>query len=229
MRFRVSALLLALTFAACEQPTQPPTEIEPSFALGPLAEQASGSWTIEGTRTFAFTARRYADGTVAGAWERVNQALDARHNGSVVCMTTIGNQVWVGTYTKTGPQAGTYGGFRAVDNGEGANAGADGLSLQFVNWPEETAYLYCDITPDTPALQDVGAGQVQVGTVSPAPPGAACNGQIVRGIASTWPWAHNDKIAFPPPPGSIALWVELFGEAVGISSVHELQLLFCGP
>ncbi len=144
-------------------------------------------------------------------------------------MTTLGNQVWVGTYTKTGPQAGTYGGFRAVDKGEGANAGADGLSLQFVNWPEETAYLYCDITPDTPFLRDVGAGQVQVGTVSLTPPGAACNGRIVSGIASTWPWAHNDKIAFPPPPGSIALWVELFGEAVGISSVHELQLLFCGP
>jgi hypothetical protein len=57
----------------------------------------------------------------------------------------------------------------------------------------------------------------------------ACAGQIVAGIASTWPWAHDSRVAFPPPPGSIALWVELFGPSVGISSVQELQDLFCSP
>jgi hypothetical protein len=35
-------------------------------------------------------------------------------------------------------------------------------------------------------------------------------------------------MAFPPPPGAIALWLELFGPSIGISSVRELQLLFCG-
>lgn len=54
-----------------------------------------------------------------------------------------------------------------------------------------------------------------------------CYGEIIAGIASTWPWAHEDKVAFPPPPGSIALWVEVIGPVVGISSVRELQLLFC--
>jgi len=35
-------------------------------------------------------------------------------------------------------------------------------------------------------------------------------------------------MAFPPPPGAIALWVDLFGPFVGVSSVRDLQILFCG-
>jgi hypothetical protein len=62
----------------------------------------------------------------------------------------------------------------------------------------------------------------------PTPPTAQCYGQIVSGIASTWPWAHDDKSAFPPPPGSLHLWLESFGAQIGISTVRELQLLFCG-
>lgn len=61
-----------------------------------------------------------------------------------------------------------------------------------------------------------------------ADPSNQCYGAIVSGIAATWPWAHEGQMDFPPPPGSIALWVELFGPDVGISSVRELQLLFCG-
>jgi hypothetical protein len=55
-----------------------------------------------------------------------------------------------------------------------------------------------------------------------------CYGAITSGIASTWPWAHLDKAAFAPPPGALALWVRDFGPSVGISSVRELQILFCG-
>jgi hypothetical protein len=61
-----------------------------------------------------------------------------------------------------------------------------------------------------------------------ADPSNQCYGAIVSGIAATWPWAHDGQIAFPPPPGSLALWVELFGPEAGISSVRELQILFCG-
>jgi hypothetical protein len=61
-----------------------------------------------------------------------------------------------------------------------------------------------------------------------ADPSNQCYGAISSGIAATWPWAHDGQIAFPPPPGSLALWVELFGPEVGISSVRELQILFCG-
>jgi len=60
-----------------------------------------------------------------------------------------------------------------------------------------------------------------------ADPSSKCNGQIVAGIAATWPWAHDDKAAFPPPPGSLALWIREFGPGLGISSVRDLQILFC--
>lgn len=58
-------------------------------------------------------------------------------------------------------------------------------------------------------------------------PSNECYGAIASRIASTWPWAHTDGDAFPPPPGALALWVETFGPLVGISSVRELQILFC--
>lgn len=58
-------------------------------------------------------------------------------------------------------------------------------------------------------------------------PSNRCYGDIIAGIARTWPWAHEDKVAFEPPPGAIALWIELFGEELGISNVRDLQLLFC--
>ena len=66
-------------------------------------------------------------------------------------------------------------------------------------------------------------------TISAAASPNACRGQIIAGIANTWPWAHDDKSSFAPSPGAIALWVELFGPDLGISSVHELQELFCSP
>ena len=56
---------------------------------------------------------------------------------------------------------------------------------------------------------------------------AKCKGQVVAGIAATWPWAHDGRSEFPPPPGAIALWLKEFGPDVGISSVKELQALFC--
>jgi hypothetical protein len=68
----------------------------------------------------------------------------------------------------------------------------------------------------------LGAGRAQ------ADPSNQCYGAIASGIAATWPWAHEGQSDFPPPPGALALWVQLFGPSIGISSVRELQLLFCG-
>lgn len=60
------------------------------------------------------------------------------------------------------------------------------------------------------------------------PPSRACYGDIVSGIANTWPWAHDGRDFFAPPPGAVALWIQEFGPFVGISNVRELQMLFCG-
>jgi hypothetical protein len=73
----------------------------------------------------------------------------------------------------------------------------------------------------------VSAGSVGT-TRAEADPSNQCYGAIASGIAATWPWAHEGQMAFPPPPGAMALWLELFGPAIGVSSVRELQILFCG-
>ena len=58
---------------------------------------------------------------------------------------------------------------------------------------------------------------------------AACQGQITAVIVNTWPFAHQGQVDFPPPPGGIALWLQEIGEpSFGISTVRELQALFCG-
>ena len=49
------------------------------------------------------------------------------------------------------------------------------------------------------ALAFVGTATVAQGSNGPS---NKCYGQITAGIAATWPWAHDDKAAFPPPPGS---------------------------
>ena len=69
----------------------------------------------------------------------------------------------------------------------------------------------------------VGSAQAQTG------PSNQCYGAISAGIASTWPWAHEGQTFFPPPPGALKLWIEIFGPDLGISSVRDLQLLFCSP
>ena len=72
----------------------------------------------------------------------------------------------------------------------------------------------------------MAASAASLGTArAEADPSNQCYGAIVSGIAATWPWAHNGQVDFPPPPGAIALWVELIGPNVGISSVRELELL----
>ena len=58
-------------------------------------------------------------------------------------------------------------------------------------------------------------------------PSNQCYGQIVAGIARTWPWAHDHKSDFPPSPGAVALWIKEFGPGLGISSVRQLQVFFC--
>lgn len=55
-------------------------------------------------------------------------------------------------------------------------------------------------------------------------PANVCKGEVISSIASTWPWPETHE-AFPPPPGSVALWLKLFG---GGSSVRELHEELCG-
>lgn len=87
-----------------------------------------------------------------------------------------------------------------------------------------TASCQSPVAPD--ASQGIGPMSAAVGQRQTGPSNQ-CYGAITSGIASTWPWAHLDKVAFAPPPGALALWVREFGPSAGISSVRELQILFC--
>ena len=78
------------------------------------------------------------------------------------------------------------------------------------------------------ACEQPSAVEVDVQPAFAAAP-AACQGQIISIIASTWPFAHEGHVDFPPPPGSVALWLQVIGEPFfGISTVREAQALFCG-
>lgn len=154
--------LCSLAVLACEASTPVDVDLEPQLAVSGVTQSVSGSWTIGGSRTFAFHATRQADGSVSGRWERVNSPGLRRENGTVVCFAIEGNQVWVGTHTTSGPSAGTDGWLRAIDNGEGPGAPPDLLSLQAAGRPLGSAAAYCNARPETPALMEVGSGQVQI-------------------------------------------------------------------
>jgi hypothetical protein len=53
------------------------------------------------------------------------------------------------------------------------------------------------------------AGGVASADKGGVPNDNACRGQVTSSIASTWPWPRT-HFAFPPPPGSIALYVDIF-------------------
>lgn len=132
----------------------------PAVSHGQVVTLVTGSWAVNGVRTFAFTARRYADGTVGGEWKRVNQPNP--NHGDIVCLNIVGNQAWIGTIEERGTYAPGEGGFRVIDNGEGENAPPDQMSKQFVGAGAGFAKAYCASTLAAPDLNDVGAGAIQI-------------------------------------------------------------------
>ena len=119
-----------------------------------------------GHRTFAFTARQYADGSVSGQWvrDRSDPAGPSQFNGIILCMTIDGNNVWIGTLTVGGDRDGLEGGVRAVDNGEGPDF-PDEMTLHTTRRPTGFAANYCATKPINQFLFQLGifgAGQVQI-------------------------------------------------------------------
>jgi hypothetical protein len=86
-----------------------------------------------GFRNFSFTARKASDGTVSGQAQLDNRAQGVREHIAIDCLVVSGNQAWVGgtvtDSTSTTQPVGTVGVFYAQDNGEGANAPPDRISL----------------------------------------------------------------------------------------------------
>jgi hypothetical protein len=132
----------------------------------------SGSFTVVGQdgdwRTFAFIARRYADGTVDGQWQRVRRvdgnAAETHSEGVVTCFTIVGNRAWLGGYATSGIYSDPPNGvaWRVEDNGQGKADDADRISLQNVARAEGYPASYCARAPGGPVWNEVEAGNITI-------------------------------------------------------------------
>ncbi len=150
---------------ACDTATSPELNTPtPDFGKGRVIQSVTGSAHITSggqLRTLSFTARRHADGTVSGEWQRFTRNLGSLAHGDITCFTIIGNQAWLGGVVErtTTVPGGVF--WTVVDNGEGANAAPDQLSLQNVGLSPATVAFFCATTPPR-ALIPIEAGNIQV-------------------------------------------------------------------
>lgn len=162
--------LAVMLAAACADSLTEPTAdpLAPAFSagLGRVVQSATGSghyYTAPGElRTFSFTARRYADGTVKGEWQQLNREVEVKAHGNVTCFTIIGNQVWLGGDAERSNDAPGGVAWRAVDNGQGSKSPPDRISQKFFGQSPAFVADYCATTPDSPLLNDIDAGNIQI-------------------------------------------------------------------
>jgi len=114
-------------------------------------------------RTFSFQAKRFADGSVTGQWQRTrrdtgNASGDAKSHGTITCFEIDGNYAYFGTDATSGILG--QGGFRVYDGGRG-NA-ADSISLQYAGRNDEFADLYCSQNFQVPVLNYVERGGITI-------------------------------------------------------------------
>jgi len=190
MRYLQFALFPLLVVACSDQePVAPDTS--PLFsAAGPVVQTVTGSGhfntpptaLIPGWRTFTMTARKYADGTVSGSFNRVTHPEDGevtKGHGPITCFSIgeDGKTVWIGGEIPGAEPPDIV--WQVVDNGEGAGADPDqvGLQLDAAFWgrPAGFAQSFCDempeyfdfgpfggVAPLSAILHDIEAGNIQV-------------------------------------------------------------------
>ena len=141
MLFKRTAGIVAIAvfISSCiEQPTaatMPDVEIAAAGA-GRVVSSARGSGHFDVNneyRTFAFNARKSSDGTTDGQWQLQSRHTNSTLHGNVQCISFDGSTAWFsGVVTKSDLPSypvGTVVGMIVVDNGEGAGAPADQVSL----------------------------------------------------------------------------------------------------
>ena len=165
----VPVLALLVSLAACAEPTSGPADLQPSrtpaASVGQVTQAVQGSAHIElagELRTFTFSARRSADGSVSGQFEIIARQVDRVVHGSVVCMTVLGNAAWIGVAIErdnTGVTTGFQGVFRVVDLGTGQTE--DLVSLLQPSPAPGFAQSYCNAAPPVPPL-NMTQGEVNI-------------------------------------------------------------------
>jgi hypothetical protein len=147
----VAALISAITISA--------------DAIGPSATGAGHFQTGSPPelRTFSFTARTDSSNNTIGQAQLDNRAQNAVDHLTINCLNVVGNVATMsGVVEKStvngqpGFPKGTSILFRVVDNGEGANAPADEMSLVYLN-----SGISCNAHVILP-LNPIDGGNVQV-------------------------------------------------------------------
>ncbi len=126
----LAVLLCSAALVACEAASEPEFDVpEPSFGKGAVQQSVtgSGSFIFQGNnRTFSFTARLHADGSVSGEWERVNHignASQTKSHGKVTCLNIIGNnRARLGGFATSGAFSASPNNevaWRVIDRGQG--------------------------------------------------------------------------------------------------------------
>jgi hypothetical protein len=118
---------------------------------------------LDELRNFGFTAIANK-GVVKGQAQLNNRDQDAMAHLAIDCMTVVGNQAVIsGVITKSNAgQEGNTGVFAAEDNGEGAHASPDRLSLVFIYGPEYAGNLCTFFTFANFPTSPIEGGNIQV-------------------------------------------------------------------
>jgi hypothetical protein len=140
-------------------------------AGGNPSASGQGILTSDGElRTFSFTAVQHKDGTVTGQAEVNNRALNLRVHIEIVCLNIIGNRAYVGGFvTQSSLPSFTVPGDTAVfaveDNGEGANAASDRITLTgFAVFDTLDCHdpVVIDVLDNFAGFNPIKAGNIQV-------------------------------------------------------------------
>ncbi len=156
--------------AACEPAVAPTVPIDPSFAMGSPTDVINGSGDViiaDARRSFAFSARRFEDGSATGSFELHARQADVRVHGEMICATVIGSTAWMGgRITSQGPFQGSDAIWRVADLGAGLGLESGGYVKGFsdlISLLQPTApggaAAFCATTPPGPGLDfRVGGG-----------------------------------------------------------------------
>lgn len=144
----VTASAPAATNGVVEQITGSGHYVTPAIGLQP------DRW-----RVFTMSARKMADGTVEGSFNRVvhvKGSAPERESGIITCFTIVGDIAWIGGHTDGADGAEIA--WQVMDNGEGEGAPADEVGLQFgpASFPILPAGFAQDFCEDTPEGLDFG-------------------------------------------------------------------------
>ena len=159
--------------------TVPPIEVPDEFlpgvpVLDPFAPgwsddagviesaRGGGHWHVAtALRTFAFTAKNRADGTVQGQYQVNNRNVSgSKEPGTVTRLEVDGNEAWIGgviTHSSVPDREGIRRVFHVVDRGEGSGDPPDQTSVLLVAATTAACHMRPYIPPN-----DLEGGNIQV-------------------------------------------------------------------